>query len=549
MSNNIQTLKQLPLHLGMVQLKMRRLLVLAGFLPAHLARQMPKDPWLGRPMDGRNILTGEFTFHGDTFTLNQDSWRKIEQMDVAWQRELNSFGWLRDVVAFHDDVIEAGKIRDFIQGWWRQHLHRQPVGRHPDILGDRLAQWLCHRDFVLRGAGQGFKRRYYKQLYSGMIKLERARQRKQSRTSFTILKGLIFGALCLPSAHFLLNPALATLRQAVKKRFFEDGGHVSRSPQWHLEELKTLMEIRLLLDARKLESVQLLDDMIYKMLSALATVTHPDGSIALFNDSLETSAREVNRLWQTWRKPQPQPLHYLPQMKFARMQQAAATLILDAGVPNHAISRSFYGTLGFEFSSEEERIIVNCGGYRGSELEWRRACKSTAAHSTLSIDDANSWQSPDEAQYTLVFQHDVSCQIQTLPESVTVDAAYNGYAPYAGMVHYRKLTLTGEGRCLQGVDILTPHKSLVLRDTHRVQIRFHLSPKVEISRISRGSIELKTPSGQVWRFHSPKDMAAGVEESVYLGKDGKPTKTAQISIESLISGQKDLRVDWELKRV
>jgi uncharacterized heparinase superfamily protein len=542
-------LKDISLHAGMVQLKMRRLLVLAGILPVTFPRQAPKDPWLGKPLDGRNILTGEFTFHGDTFRLNQDSWRKIEQMDVAWQRELNGFGWLRDVMAFHDDTIEAAKIRQFIQGWWRQQLHRQPVGRHPDILGERVAQWLCHRDFLLRGANQIFKRRFYKQLYSGLIKLERARQRKQSRSSFTLLKGLIFGALTLPSAHSLLAPVLGTLRQAMAARFLADGGHVSRSPQWHLEEIKTLMEIRLLLDTRKIANIQPIDDALFKMLSVLATLTHPDGNVALFNDSLEVSTREVNRLWQAWRKPQPKPENFLPEMKFVRLQQAASVLIMDAGILNHAISRSFYGTLGFEFSSEEERLFVNCGGYRGSDLEWRRACKSTAAHSTLSIDNANSWQAPEDAQYTFVFQHDVSCQLDQQEESITVDAAYNGYAPYAGMVHYRKLTLSAEGRCLQGVDILTPHKSLVLRSTHRVQIRFHLAPQVEINRISRGSIELKTAGGQIWRFHSPKEFAAGVEESVYLGKEGKPVKSMQISIETLISGQKDMRVDWELKRV
>jgi uncharacterized heparinase superfamily protein len=534
---------------GMYRLKGQRVMAALGFTPAAFPRQMPQDLWQGKPALGRAILGGEFTFHGESFRITPESWRAVEQRDLAWQRELNQFAWLRDVAAFHDDMEEAGRIRRFIQEWWRGRQHQHPVGRHPDIAGERVAQWLCHRDFLLRGASPHFRRRFFKQLYTELLKLEQHRLRKQDTTSFTALKGLIFGALSLPSAPFLLLPALKTLEHAVALRFFADGGHISRSPEWHVEELKTLLEIRALLDYRKAADFQFLERALSKIIAALATVTHPDASLALFNDSTEISTREVMRLWQTWRKPQPKPASHLTQMGFVRLQQAASVLVMDVGLPNPALSRSFYGTLAFEFSNNEERIIVNCGAYRGGDSEWRRACKATGAHSTLSIDHANSWLTSDETQHSLVFQPEVRCHLDEQPESLMVDAAYNGYIPFAGMVHYRKLTLLAEGNCLQGVEVLTPHKAAAARDTHRVQIRFHLAPEITIHRISRGSIELKTASGQMWRFQSPKEFAAGVEESVYLGKQGRPIPTAQICIESLINGQSDVRIDWELRKL
>jgi uncharacterized heparinase superfamily protein len=99
------------------------------------------------------------------------------------------------------------------------------------------------------------------------------------------------------------------------------------------------------------------------------------------------------------------------------------------------------------------------------------------------------------------------------------------------------------------VDVLTPHKSVSSKDTHRVQIRFHLTPDTVIQRAVRGSIELKTAGGQLWRFTSPKEFAATVEDSVYLGTDGRPEKSHQLCIETILTGQRDLRIDWELRRL
>ena len=65
-------------------------------------------------------------------------------------------------------------------------------------------------------------------------------------------------------------------------------------------------------------------------------------------------------------------------------------MVVDAGVPAapgydpHAHA----GTLSFEFSHGDERLIVNCGAQNAGG-EWRLAQRATAAHSTLAVDDTN----------------------------------------------------------------------------------------------------------------------------------------------------------------
>ncbi len=65
--------------------------------------------------------------------------------------------------------------------------------------------------------------------------------------------------------------------------------------------------------------------------------------------------------------------------------------LFDAGIrrPPGAFSTAAHaGCLAFEMSSSVNRLIVNCGMAVGSDDAWAaNALRSTAAHSTLMIDD------------------------------------------------------------------------------------------------------------------------------------------------------------------
>lgn len=540
--------RELRLRTGRTNLRMRYALALMSLDRQEWPRQLPVTPWQGNAGQGKRIIDGTFEFNGTEKHFATDFWQNIGQSDIYWLKKFYDFRWLADVAACDRSEKAAETIRNIIVQWSESESYRSPVSRHPDIVGERLANWFCYQDFLLKGASDSFKRLWLKHQYHAVLQLERVRNRKREKTSFSVLKGLIYAALALPSASFLTPFTMRSLLQAMQLRFLEDGGHVSRSPSWHADELRSLMEIRNTLQVRRVMIPPQMDAALQRMLDAMATVMHPDGTLAMFHDTVERDVSGYGHLWQSWGKPHPQAQQYLPEFRFVHITKGQSNLIMDVGVPVPELSRSFYGTLSFELMNEGERIITNCGGYRGSQSEWRKACKSTAAHSTLSLDDVSSWQNEKEANYTLLHTPEVSCDLKEKDGTAIVDAAYNGYVPYAGLVHYRKLSLAKNGKKLEGVDVLTPHASVRIRDTHRVQIRFHLHPDMTITRIARGKIEMKTKTGREWVFETSREFAAGVEESVYLGKDGKPKKSLQLVIESMVAGNKDVQIHWILSR-
>ena len=61
---------------------------------------------------------------------------------------------------------------------------------------------------------------------------------------------------------------------------------------------------------------------------------------------------------------------------------------MDAGKPS--TYSTYAGSLSFEFSFGKQIVVVNSGSPHIQNKKWAEAMKSTAAHSTLTIDNVNS---------------------------------------------------------------------------------------------------------------------------------------------------------------
>ena len=60
---------------------------------------------------------------------------------------------------------------------------------------------------------------------------------------------------------------------------------------------------------------------------------------------------------------------------------------MDCGSP---LKKNTRRSLSFEFSHFGEKLVVNSGSPFVNDKKWIEAMRSTAAHSTVSIDDINS---------------------------------------------------------------------------------------------------------------------------------------------------------------
>ena len=200
-------------------------------------------------------------------------------------------------------------------------------------------------------------------------------------------------------------------------------------------------------------------------------------------------------------------------------------------------------TLAFEMSHAGQRLIVNCGGAASGgglvPVRLEQGLRATAAHSTLTLDDANSTAILINGGIgSGVTQVDVDRK--TLPQdngttATRLEASHNGYAARYALTHQRILILRDDGTELRGEDLLLPAGRKGKRGKVGFAIRFHLGPDVEVSLTPDGQgAGLALPDGSYWQFRSGAGTVE-LEDSLWVDGQGRPQATQQLVIQGLVS--------------
>src|SRR5690606_28771343 len=214
------------------------------------------------------------------------------------------------------------------------------------------------------------------------------------------------------------------------------------------------------------------------------------------------------------------------------------TVIADTGraPPAEVSHTSQAGCLSFEISSGRSHFIVNCGVDTYGADDFRPLSRSTAAHSTLTLNDTSS------ARFTLPrrFAHllgaplingpqDVPCQRMDSERIQAFVAQHDGYVARFGLYHERELMLSAGGGMLEGIDRIFRKGGEVARANGRDEVvaRFHLHPDIALFENSRQDIILQSPLGERWEF-SCEELIASVEESLFFAGLGGPRRSQQL---------------------
>jgi uncharacterized heparinase superfamily protein len=354
------------------------------------------------------------------------------------------------------------------------------------------------------------------------------------------LKGLLGGLIAIGGSERRIARGLRGLERELQQQIAPDGGHRSRSPSVQLEVLRDLIDIRAALRAAQVETPATLQEAIERMAPMLRFFRHGDRRLALFNSSVEEDGVLVDLVLTRSEAKGLAPAQ-APHSGFQRLQAGQSLVIVDTGTPP---SRGFdqeahAGLLSFELSQGRDRIIVNCGGYRGPKPAWRRLARASAAHSVLVVGDTNAVEIQADGSLGHA-PETVDCDRAEEDGHQWIAATHDGYQPRFGLTYSRELYLAPDGDDLRGEDKLTG------RAGEAFAVRFHLHPAVEASlSADGGAAVLRLPSGAAWRLR-----AAGAEislgESVYLGA-GEAKKTQQVVLGGT-TGPDGAVVRWAIRR-
>lgn len=500
-------------------------LTLRGREPVAL-RTPPAELWPGDPAAGRRVVERDLAAGKGKPSL-----------------AIHDFSWLTDVRAAAR-VGAAECARQLTADWIAANGRWRAPAWSADVLGQRLANWIRASEFLLDGADDGFREKFLGMTAAQATHLGRVVGRGpdlggRGRGRLLAVKGLIAAGLTLPGFEDAMERALRTLENEIAAQVLADGGHVSRSPSGQLAVLADLLEMRAALAGARWEVPTALQNAIDRMTPLLRSFRHGDGRLALFNGSVEDTNERVDRVLAA-AGGRARPLANAPHSGFQRLGAGRTVVIADTGPPRYAGDWPAHaGTLAFEMSVGKKRLIVNCGARPESDALWREMLRATAAHSTVTVDDVHS--SDLVAGGGLGRRQAVNVRASRREENgnVLVEASHDGYRPFNGLVHHRRLYLDADGEDLRGEDRLTGPGG------HKFVVRFHLHPDVQASLIRGGDAALLRPAGaKGWRFRSTGGALA-IEESVYFG-GGARRRTSQVTISGNHGGS-DSVVKWRLR--
>jgi uncharacterized heparinase superfamily protein len=518
--------------------------------PAHRVRLWGRAPkalsltlderWPGDRRRGEAIVEGSYRFVGETVVSAEPPWDPgLGSGD--WQAELHGFAWLADLAALASEAATQ-KARLLLKTWLERHDRWHPLVWRADVMGERLHAWIAYAEFLAPEAGDaGLRRAFLRSI---------GRQTRHLRRSagweaiglgrLAALKGLLAAEIALAAKDRELDGVLQMLELAAKEQILPDGGHRARSPAAQLAALHHLIDARAALYAARIEVPQPIHGAIDRAAPMLRFFRHGEGRLALFNDSQEGEPAAID-LVLARSEAKGRPPASAPMSGFERLAAGKSIVIADCGPPADERwgAHPHAGTLSFEMSHGRERLIVNCGAYRGPKAAWHAALRTTAAHSTLIVADKPSSELDAEGRI-LKRPRAITRERAEQDGSQWISATHDGYQAEFGLSHQRQLFLAEDGEDLRGEDRLTgkPGQSF--------SIRFHLHPTVQASLTQDGTAALlRLGNGVGWRLRA-QGAVLSLAESVYLGT-GEIRKTQQVVLQGHV-GTQGATVKWGVRR-
>ena len=487
------------------------------------------------------IYAGRFVFAGKIVTCHSRSIFDLEPPSEEWEAALLGFGWLRHLRAA-DSAITRANARALVDDWMSNPARKRPIGKRPDVLARRVISLLSQAPLVLNDTDGKFYRRYLRML-AREIRLLRLSMHTvpDGIARLQVVIALCYASLCLANQARHVRTATRRLSDELQRQILPDGGHISRNPGVLIELLMDLLPLRQTFAARNIAPPPALLNAIDRMMPMLRFFRHADGSFALFN-GMGNAPSDLVATLLAYDDTRGVPMAAMPHTGFQRLEAGAMTIIMDTGAPPppNVSQDAHAGCLSFEMSSGQNRIVVNCGVPATGRDNWRTFARRTAAHSTLTYQDASSCQFVELSAMKRLLQgapivsgpSRVESYREAIENGSVLTASHDGYLSRFGLIHQRVVIAADDGSRLDGEDTLMPaHGGRIKGHDTDYALRFHLHPSIKASRLSdaRG-VMLVLPNREVWTFESLDDRVE-LEDSVFLAGNDGPRRTAQIVIQ------------------
>lgn len=513
---------------------------------------LPREVVPGDARAGKALRAGYFFHRGMKQVVAGLDYRKIDQPE-AFRDYLHRFRWLADLAAATtlDSAIPVAEGQ--MRAWLAAHAETpsEPAWR-ADNAGWRILMWTAYSPLILSSGDLVYRSLVLNCIARTARHLDRSADKAPiGLARVAAWSGIITAGLLLPGGEPRQIFGEAGLRRALETAFTSDGGIISRSPKEQLEAITLLSMLSAVYEVRRKDLPGWLASLLERAVAAMLGILHGDGLPGNWQGGTWTDAARVTAIVAA-SGVRTRPLRQAREWGYQRLAAGQTVVQVDAAPPPVArLAKSgCASTCALEVSDGPVRLIVNCGGAAlgGTTIpeDLAQGLRTTAAHSTLTLNDSNSTAiQPDGSLGRGVSQ--VELDRQELEQGSRLEIGHDGYARRLGYLHKRLLLLSAEGRELRGEDMLLPVERRRRIADCTYALRFHLGPDVEptLTADRQGAL-LRLANGALWQFRVGTGELV-LEESLWVDGEGRPHGTQQLIVTGTVSSG-GASIGWLLKR-
>ena len=223
-------------------------------------------------------------------------------------------------------------------------------------------------------------------------------------------------------------------------------------------------------------------------------------------------------------------------------------MAMDIGfTPNLNYTKDYQsGSLSFEIISNGQKLISNCGYHKKNKNNLNKISKSSAAQSTLIIDDNSSCKFIKINNNWMVKKGVKIIKKEIIFEKKywKIKASHDGYLRKYNSIHEREIEFFPENMTFVGLDKIIKKKT---NYNYKFDIRFHVEPGVKLMKTQDNKTILIELNDEGWKF-TCENYDINIDNGLYFGNKNSYTENQNIFITGISNNQIE-NIKWKIKKI
>ena len=496
-----------------------------------------------------SLISGSSDFYKIKDTSPELLWKNNIE-DKRKFENLHNFLWLSKL----DRKSSKAITQNIINSWINKFFNYEPNTWKMDIIAKRIISWASNTDLTLEDSDEDYK----KKIFLSIIKQSNFILRNLNSLDYGTDKIICCAAIILSGIIFKENDinykiGVKELDKVIKNNFDLNGFPKSRNTEEVFICIQYLILIREWFKESQKPVPDFLDNIISKCGDCYALLTCSNKQFPLFNGATEINHKDYGLFLKSLKYKFNNISHEVSD--FVKVKKKKFEFFIDCGnaPPNNFTKYYQAGCLSFELISNKQKVICNSGYGKYFSPKLAILSRSTAAHSTLYINDTSSCEFEKNQSINLVYGNTLIERHKVISKSYKEDtnfyyisASHNGYEKKFGYIHKRYIKISKKEDKIFGEDQLIKNKNH--SDSLIYFIRFHVYPNTKIVKTKAGnSVLISLPNKEGWLMKSQTNNFE-IEKNIFLGNKSKIINNESIAMSGYMD-DKSIVLKWEIEKI